>query len=249
MTIREKLPRRGRPWQRGRARPHHREVVLFDRPPLAQICIYDGCCVLTRRKPDGTWVSYPISPDALAQALGRLPVSTGLLPEGIIGNGLHQGDPFYVMLARPRRVTLLLEDGGKMLSRPIQIPPLIWAGWRTEYRIWALALKPEASIAPHHQLYHAPFPNLYTNGGICWGSSARRATASPATMPQMLKLFLEESRFNSHLANGRSRKQPSNILRAYDKLSPEKPYPLDDLMPSSTYLRSVLSGAVWSGGM
>jgi hypothetical protein len=251
MTTRTPSPRITRPWQRRRARPFGREVVLFDRPPIAQICIYDSCCIVTRRRPDGTWTSYPITPDALAQALGRLPVSTGLLPEGMIGTGLHQGDPFFVQLIRPRPATLLLDDNGTMRSAAIRLPPLIWAGWRTEYRIFALQLADRDVVSQDLQLYRAPFPNLYDNGSICWGSAARRPPASPTTLTQALNLFLEGSRFNSHLSGNKSRRHTANVLRAYDALTASTPYPLDDLVPTDRLLRlrDALSGAIWRGGL
>jgi hypothetical protein len=46
--------------------------MILDQLPLAQICIYENCVVLTRREPTGAWRSYPISPEALAQALRNL---------------------------------------------------------------------------------------------------------------------------------------------------------------------------------
>lgn len=88
-------PRR-RPWRGKQARVRRREVMITAAPPLAQIDIYEECVVLTRRDPTGAWRSYPIDAQALAQALGKLPITPGLLPPGTIAAGLHEGDTFYL---------------------------------------------------------------------------------------------------------------------------------------------------------
>jgi hypothetical protein len=217
--------------------------MILDQPPLAQICIYADCVVLTRRDPTGAWRSYPISPDALAQALGKLPTTTGLLPGGTIGTGMLEGAPFYVQYIAPRPVALPTDvGGGKEIVYRFQTPPLIWAGWETDYRIWAV--KAAGMIHQNEVLYQAPFPNTYNTGGICWGS-ARPKPATPQTMGETLKLFLEESRFNSHIANNKSLSQSANVLLLYPKLRPNKPYPLDDLVPVHASLATVLQGTAW----
>lgn len=233
-----------RPWQRRRARPFRREVVAFDRPPLAQIDIYAECIILTRRRPDGRWTQYPISPDALAQVLGRLPASTGLLPSGMLATGMRDGAAFYVQYIPARVVTLQVAESAERLLR-VPLPPLIWAGWGRNYRIWAVASAPEA-LNERTPLDEAPLPNV-ARGGICWGNVGSRRPADPATMGATLKLFLEESQFNAHRSNGKSQRQPGNILRLLEQLDPAEPYPLDDLVPSSYRLSDVLSGAIWRG--
>lgn len=235
-------PARRRPWQRKRPRPYPREIMIMDTPPLAQICIYADCVVLTRRDPSGAWRSYPISPEALAQALGKLPVSTGLLPSGTIGTGVKDGSAFYVQYIAPRAVALPALIGTAETIYRFETPPLIWAGWRTDYRLWAL--KATKTIGTDAPLYRAPFPNTYDSGGICWGN-VKRLAATPAAMGSMLKLFLEESQFNLHLAQGKSQAQPSNVLQLYATLAPEQEYPLDDLIAAHSTLRDVLSGGVW----
>ena len=233
-----------KPWQRRRPRPFRREVMVLDQAPLAQICIYNDCVILTRRDPSGAWRSYPISPEALATALGKLPTTTGLLPGGTIGTGVKDGSPFFVQYIRPHAIALPVDEAGKEKVYRFQAPPLIWAAWKDDYRIWAVTAT--ESIQQHEVLYKAPFPNCYDTGAICWGS-ARPKPATPATMGETLKLFLEESRFNAHVANDKSKRQPANVLRLYATLKPDKPYPLQDLVPSSASrsLSMVLQGMCW----
>lgn len=235
-----------KPWRRGRAHPVRRDLAICDRPPLAQIDIYQECVLLTRRKSDGTWSSYPIDPDALAAVLAKLPVSTGFLPTGTLAVGQHLGKQFVVQLIRPRAANLQVEENGNIQIVRINIPPLIWAGWEREYRIWAL--REPSDLSRRTRLYVAPFPNVYSSGGICWGNAQRPRIAAPEQMAPALKLFLEETVFSTHIAGGKSRAHEASILRRYDTLSPEQPYPLDDLVEDPMSLGHVIDGSVWGGG-
>ncbi|MBK9711524.1 MAG: hypothetical protein IPO81_09405 [Kouleothrix sp.] len=246
LTNRTLKPIRPKPWRRcrPRPRPYPREIMLMDRPPLAQICIYDSCVVLTRREASGAWRSYPISPDALAQALGKLPVTAGLLPEGTVGAGLRDGDAFYVQHVPAATARLQLLEGGQASILRVMLPPLIWAGWRDNYRIFALG--PDTPLAANTPLYHAPFPNVYPTGVICWGD-VRVQRATPTTLPAMRRLFLEESQFNSHLDTGKSKSGRAAIaqLRYVGTRGPDTPYPLRDLLPAGMTLGALLDGSAW----
>jgi hypothetical protein len=99
-------------------------------------------------------------------------------------------------------------------------------------------------------LYQAPFPNTYQNGGICWGEVTTLKDATPATLLPTLRLFLEGSLFNNHVANEKSSRRPGSILALYDDLVAEQAdsYPLDDLLPVGASLVWLLSGGAWGGG-
>lgn len=235
-----------RPWHGKRPKPYRREVAIMDTPPLAQICIYPNTVILTRRDSTGAWRSYPISPEALAQALGKLPISAGLLPEGTISAGLHQGEPFYVQHLRPAKRRLMVSEGGTPTAYTIELPPLIWAGWRNQYRIFAL--NTTTALAADTPLYHAPFPNVFIpQGTICWGN-VRVPAATASAMAVALKLFLEESQFNTHLDDGKSKVASGSILTQWRELAkPKTPpaYPLADLIAAGRRLGSLLDGSIW----
>ncbi|MEI7768942.1 MAG: hypothetical protein WCI67_03085 [Chloroflexales bacterium] len=246
MLAREDLPTelRRRPWLRARPRPL-RQTMIIDRQPLVQIGIFEDAVYLTRRQGQG-WVSYPVSPEDLASALGKLPTCSGLLPPNTLGTGTVNGQRFYVLAIPPRPVALRI--AGQQRPHPIQTPPLIWAGCGQDYRIFALnSLEPPQL---HSALYHAPFPNTYDPGSICWGSADRRGDAAPETMLVALELYLEGSYFNRHIAQNRSRRKPRSVMALYRRLSAETPYPLDDLIPTGHDLAWLLSGQAWrEGGM
>lgn len=219
--------------------------MVLDQPPTLQLDIYDHAVIVTRRK-GNTWTSYPVTPTAIAQALGKVPSSSGLLPERTLGAGFVQGLAFYVVYVPPRPITVLLADGLDSREQPLVTPPLVWAGCGTAYHIYALAEEgyPASDDSP---LQHAPFPNINLNGAICWGTTDARPVAGPQTMERALRLFLEGSHFNQHLAGGKSQTQQTNILLAYPGLDHDTPYPLHDLVPAGRTLSWLVDGAAWGG--
>lgn len=227
-----------------RPRPRPLDVVVVDGDPLTQITIYEELTLLTRRQ-GGRWSQYPIDPQALAQVLAGVPVLSGLLPPHTLGTGRVYGQDFFAVYVPPTVRTLRME----VAEYTIPLPPLVWAGCGTDYRIWALgeAEHPASVNAP---LFVAPFPNCYRTGGVCWGTSDPRPAASAASLLGVLKLFLEESYFNLHLADHKSLAYPNSVAAQWQQLADAgaTAYPLDDLVPAECQLAWVLSGQPWAGG-
>jgi hypothetical protein len=92
-----------------------------------------------------------------------------------------------------------------------------------------------------------PTPNCYEDGRICWGNVTGLPTAAPHTLLPTLRLFLEESEFNLHLAGGRSQRKPVSILALYEELEQREAdtYPLDDLVPTAHTLATLAAGKGW----
>lgn len=228
-------------WHRATVRRPRPDVTVTGGSPLAQITVYEDMTLLTRRQ-GARWTQYPIAPDALAQVLAGVPTASGLLPPHTLGVGRVHGQPFTVAYVPAGVRTLRMEAG----SYTIPLPPLIWAGCGTDYRIWALASAdyPTRGDAP---LMVAPFPNCYKNGSICWGTSDPRPAAAPLGLAKVLTMFLEESYFNLHLANGKSVGFPVSVAARWQQLAEDaaETYPLDDLMPAETQLGWVLEGGPW----
>ena len=236
-------PTRSRPWRRIRPRLHRPDVVAApEATPLAELHIYPDMVLLTRRGPRGAWRSYPVSPDALTQALSRLPATTGLLPPATLGAGRIDGEPFFVVWSAAGVAALQTEQH----RYTIPLPPLVWAGCGRDYRIYALAA-PELPTTDL-QLYVPPFPNTYEDGGICWGTVAeRRPATTGAALLSMRRLFLEESAFNTHIAGGKSHAFPTSVLARWQELEQAgaESYPLDDLVPTRRRLSWLLGGGPW----
>jgi len=218
-------------------------VVVVGGEPLAQISIYDELTLLTRRE-GARWTQYPITHDALADVLSGVQTASGLLPRNTLGTGRVNGAPFYVLYIPPTVRTLRMEVG----SYTGPLPPLVWCGCGQDYRIWALgeAGYPERASAP---LMVAPFPNCYKDGRVCWGSADGRPLASPTTLLGVLKLFLEESYFNLHLAGGKGVEYTASVVARWQQLAGDgaEAYPTGDLMPADCQLAWVLAGKPWGG--
>lgn len=234
-------PQHRRPWQRQIARRARPDVTIVGGRPLAQITIYPDLTVLTRRA-GMSWRQYPVEPEALATVLADVPRASGLLPQNTLGDGHARGTPFYVLYVPARRATLRMEQQ----DYPIPLPPLIWAGCGQDYRIWALGT-PDYPDDTRLPLFKAPFPNTYDDGHICWGSTDARPVATPKTLAAVLKLFLEESYFNLHVAGGKSLAFPTSVVAQWQALldSGAEVYPLDDLLPAGCQLGWLLGGGPW----
>lgn len=214
-------------WRPPAPRPRRPDVVVRGDPPLAEIAIYRDITILTRRS-GATWRSHPISADALAQTFAKLPASSGLLPPHTLAAGRIGGQPMIVIYV-PAQVRELHTEPR---SYTIPLPPLVWAGCGQRYRIFSLNTPDEPS-RESLPLMIAPFPNVYANGDICWGTSDPRPEAGPTTMGAALTTFFA-SYFNSHGADGKSRKFPVSVLAQWGALATRKAarYPLGDLQPA-----------------
>ncbi|RME71825.1 MAG: hypothetical protein D6784_14560 [Chloroflexi bacterium] len=177
-----------------------------------------------------------VSPADLALALAGVNPGTGLLPQNTLF--LRQdGDETCLGIYLPPAVQNLHVEGkdGRRVYR-LPLPPLVLVGRGTSYRLYALA--GENWPAAETQLYHAPFPNIYSNGLVCRGSVAF-PPAGPETIHRAAALFFE-SQFNEDLAGGKSRKYPLNVLQMWAEVEQAEVYPVDDLNPANLKMEDLL---------
>lgn len=233
-----------RPWRQTIARPRRPDVLpRADLELLAQVSIYQDLTLYTRRQ-GAAWRSYPVEPAGIAQALSRLPASSGLLPPNALAAGHAHGRPFLVVLVPAHTRTLRTEQR----AYTIPLPPLVWGGCGQDYRLFALSMESGMWPGEGTPLFVGPFPNLYRDGRICWGSSDARPDAAPATLGKVLDLFLEGSLFNLHLANDKSKKFASSVLGQWEALAKRsaKTYPARDLVAVEKRLSWLIGGGPWS---
>ncbi len=109
-----------------------------------------------------------------------------------------------------------------------------------EYLVYAVKKRPATLDEP---LFHAPLPNIYSSGGICWGSVTKvtdKAMKS-ASLEEDWKMLLG-SGFGTHAASGKSKSHPKDIrtlLLSLDKRK-ARTYPISDLIASNKTLAEVL---------
>lgn len=182
---------------------------------------------------------YPVNIESLHALLGNIPQSTGILPRDVISMGRYDGHDLIIKYVKPKRRNLVVTDAGVTTTRSIVTPPLVWSGSGTRYRLYAL--NTTRWPTEHTRLYHAPFPNVYPNGTICWGTTGSALVANNTTIDTMLARFFE-SMFASHLDNLRSRANPGSVLSFWETITNEKSYPLGDLVPANLRLIELLEG-------
>lgn len=108
------------------------------------------------------------------------------------------------------------------------LPAMIFAGVNQTYYVWSLR---EKSYSPTMQLYHAPFPNVYPDGHICFGSN-HPPTVGWKTLGDAWQLFIS-SPFNVDMARGRSNEFAADVRRQLVALAQAnaRRYPVQDLSP------------------
>jgi PRTRC genetic system protein B len=175
-----------------------------------------------------------LSPTAIRQAFNQIPIDTGFLSEGIVRWGINQNGEWLVKFIPPQLTEIKLMEGNKLKSLVIPLPPLIFMGVAHTYYIWAIKTNTFVANAP---LFHAPFPNVYENGSICWGN-LQTPPVSNTNINQVWQLFFN-SGFNDHLKAGKSKSQPHNIQEKLKTLTTKRHYPLRDLIPLNSHTITV----------
>jgi PRTRC genetic system protein B len=197
------------------------------------------------RKQEGEMISeYPVDPAQIALALAaKVTFDTGLLG----GNTLlvrQDGVKKTIIEYRPPQKTgIFLDDAETALRVPL--PGLVMirttSGDSTpQYALYAVKRRPEKLDT---LLFHAPLPNVFASGSICWGtvpkvdSDALRGSSLANDWTMLLG-----SSFGDHACGGKSRRQPQDIRKLLIELeaSKAKRYPTGDLVPVKKTLAQVI---------
>lgn len=245
-----------RPYKKPQARPATTALpntnLAIDREADVVIHFFksEGDVIVSHKKL-GMVVNRPVSYDALADLFGGGGFASGLLPPNIIATGRKNGIAFFVSYIPPQQKVCMHVQRTEREQFIVPTPPLILAGWDTDYRIFAIARK-QKPTNEHTQLALPPYPNTYETGGICWGSAwsepgERLPPASAASLPHVLKRLLSESMFTHSGARSRSKSYPDDLYGLWAKLGRDKTtvYPIDDLRNSRYSLRDLTRGSIW----
>ncbi|MBN8590719.1 MAG: hypothetical protein J0M33_03130 [Anaerolineae bacterium] len=197
------------------------------------------------RKQEGTLVTeYPIDPAQLAVALAaRVTFDTGFLA----GNTIlvrQDGVKKTVVDYRPPQKTGIFLDGSEVALR-VPLPGLVMIrvtaeGKAPQYGVYAVKRRPETLDTP---LFHAPIPNVFGSGGICWGTVPRVEDTSLRSSSLAADfMMLLGSSFGDHAVGGKSKRQRHDIRKLLIELEAKKAtrYPIGDLIPIKKTLVQVL---------
>jgi hypothetical protein len=148
---------------------------------------------------------------------------------------------------RPPQKTGLFIDGAETPLR-VPLPGLVMirttaAGRSPHYEVYAVKQRPESLNA---LLFHAPLPNVFNSGAICWGTVPRLFdTTLVSTSLVSDWTMLLGSAFGDHAVSGKSKREPNDIRKLLIALEAKRAqaYPKGDLIPVRKTLAQLL-GAV-----
>lgn len=217
-------------------------TALTEQPSLT-LSFYSFGVML--RKQEGELVTeFPVDPAQIALALAaKVTFDTGLLS----GNTLlvrQEGVKRTVVEYRPPQKTGLFLDGSEMALR-VPLPGLIMIRVMADdkapqYGVYAVKRRPENLDIP---LFHAPIPNVFSSGAICWGTVQRVSETAlrSASLADDWTLLLG-SAFGDHAVSGKSKRQPHDIRKLLIELEGKQAtrYPTADLIPVKKTLAQVL---------
>lgn len=204
----------------------------YDSQPLVQLTFTAETIWLTRFDGQGAALAtYPVGASDCATAFrgqSGLAVSTGLLPADILFVMQQFGSGPRVGLWLPAGVrTIHWAAGRKDRALTLPLPGLVLVGQGLRYWVWAATARPAKESDP---LYHAPLPNINSDGLICQGS-VKFPKAWPDTLPAAGAAFLE-SQFNADLSGSRVKSQPKGLLAVLADLAKARTFPAAQLRPA-----------------
>jgi len=201
---------------------------------------------MTLRKRDGDVVTeYPISPEQAASALAaKMTFTTGLLSADTLYVWQEGGTQVVAEYRKPQLTGVFLEGSEAALRVPLPGMVLIRVTrhqQRPDYKLYAVKRRPKTLDAP---LYHAPIPNVFTSGGICWGTVERvsdEALASVSLAEGWAQLL--GSTFGSHACSGKSKTHRDDVRKQLVALEAagKKRYPTTDLIAVKAKLSDALA--------
>jgi len=204
--------------------------------PNVQINIYDDLRPIEIREEgkNGKTVVKYTTPTDLKKALS----SVGSIPLIFIHPNLvaTDGEKVASFYRPPALTDILLSTFHGIQNIRIPLPALILnlTKGHNSASLAVVALKQNARPASKDTpLYHAPFSNIYSNGGVCMGS----AKPVPFSFePEIAWASFFGSAFNGHNPDKRSNKYPEDVRLLYPELVDMEAYPVDDLVPCNTTL-------------
>ncbi len=221
-------------------------AALQEQPSLTLECYSYG--VLLRKRDGDTVTEYPVDPAQIARALAaRVTFDTGLLAEETL-LVRQEGVRRVVVEYRQGQKTGLYLDGSDAPLR-VPLPPLVLLRTTVEdrapqYQVYAVKARPTVLDAP---LFHAPLPNVFGSGSICWGS-VRRVSDDSLSGSSLVADWdvLLGSPFGDHAVSGKSRTHPHDIRRKLLELESRtaRVYPRSDLIPAQKTLAQALAAVM-----
>lgn len=218
------------------------QAALTEQPQLTLDFYSYG--VLLRKRDGQGMTEYPVDPAQIAVALAaKVRFDTGLLHGDTLFVRFEGVRQIIVEYRRPQKTGLYLEGSDTPLRVPLPGLILIRATKEQQapdYRLYAVKKRPQRLDAP---LYHAPLPNIYTSGSICWGT-VRKVSDTALAGASLHEDFqqLLGSPFGDHAVSSKSAAYRQDIRQQLIALEKRKArvYPKPDLIPTPATLAQFL---------
>jgi hypothetical protein len=136
-----------------------------------------------------------------------------------------------IFITDPRPVDERAENGDEestddpILGLEVPLPTLLLLGAGQNYYLWATLDK---TVNQKSKICVAPFPNLDSSGGICFGKNAAPECRLDA-IEKVWRLILD-SPFNNHQAENRCRAHPKDARKFLLALNGKKAFPKNALI-------------------
>ncbi len=172
-----------------------------------------------------------VSPQAVAAAFRNMPFDSGWLTPGIIRCGSTAQGEFALLFipAGVHKMEVESSRSKRVQTLRVPLPGLLFFGYGKQFMVWAVK---DAAPAPKSELFHAPLPNVFENGSICWGSN-KPPRPNASTIRVAFDLFIS-SPFSSHAANGKTRSNRSDVRPLLRRLNHAAKFPAGELLRSGT---------------
>ena len=136
---------------------------------------------------------------------------SGWLPENVLRTGRNVRGAWAVYVTRAQMMQIITDQDENLI---IPVPATLFLGWGSRYYLWAL---PNKKFNPGLPVFRAPFPNIYSNGRICWGNhKVPKATA--ANIGRIWEMFFSTA-FNDHISGKKCQSCPGSVLELLRRLS------------------------------
>jgi PRTRC genetic system protein B len=185
----------------------------------------------------GQMKSKLVAPESARIAFEQEPMDSHWMPENIIRAGVNLHGQWIVQFIPPQQYAI--EFAHAHITVPL--PALVFAAIGTSYYLWAIK---EKRFTAQALAYHAPLPNISATGKLCFGSN--RPPVAAMHQIEMAKQTFFGARFNSDLSNGKSQKEPDNIIIQLQAIAQtrRKTYPMNDLIPLGQSIDRLVSEVI-----
>lgn len=118
----------------------------------------------------------------------------------------------------------------------LPLPALVWCCAGPTAFVFA---SDRSAFAPDLALFHAPLPNVYADGRVCWGQN-RLTHESGAALASRAYIVFRDAVFTASEVAGKSRAEPEDVRRFWTSLCGAERYPVHDLVPSDVTLEHLV---------